>query len=82
MHRGWLFLWEQMYVIGCLEQSQHSSRSGRLPFKCASPRDIRDHLIFSEMSHLEYCYAYDQFILQDYIFTYSKSCETPKIKFK
>ena len=29
VHRGWLCFGEQMYVIGCLKQSQHGSRSKR-----------------------------------------------------
>ena len=30
---SWLVVfWEQMYVIGCLKQSQHGSRSSRFPF--------------------------------------------------
>ena len=27
-------LWGQMHVIGCLNKSQHGSRSTRFPFKC------------------------------------------------
>ena len=71
MHRGWLFFVGTDVCHWILKQSQHSSRSGRLPFKCASPLDVRDHLIFSEMSRLEYCYVYDQFILQDFIFLHT-----------
>ena len=33
---------DEMYVIGCLKQSQHGSRSGRFPFKWteASKSDV------------------------------------------